>query len=105
MKIVGNCQNTADRFGSELNSLSGEMNQRITQGMNGLMNSVSLQIHRAINEAINEQVLSQLQASLRSVSELPHSDGTFRVSDRKKTLEILLAGKSEVVLELSSSET
>ena len=33
--------------GSELNRLSGELNQRITQEVNGLMNSVSLQILRA----------------------------------------------------------
>ena len=66
---AGNCQNTTEvDSGSELNRLSGELNQRITQEMNGFMNSFSLQILRGINEAINEQVLPQLRASLRSVN-------------------------------------
>ena len=51
---------------SEINRLSGEFNQRITQKMNILMNSVSSQFRRAINDAMNEQVLPQIQATLRS---------------------------------------
>ena len=51
---------------SEINRLSGELNQRITQEMNDLMNKISLQIQRAVSEAINEQVLPQIQASLIS---------------------------------------
>ena len=35
-----------DDSGSELNRLSGELSQRITQKTNGLMNSVNLQIQR-----------------------------------------------------------
>ena len=42
--------------------LSGDLNQRITQGMNDLMSSVSSQIQRAIRQAIKEQI----QATLRS---------------------------------------
>ena len=49
-------KNTQVDSGSEFIRLSGELNQRITQGMNALMSSVSLQIQRALNEAINEQV-------------------------------------------------
>ena len=48
---------------SEINRLSGELNQRITQEMNGLLNSVSLQIQRAISLAINEQVLPDMLLS------------------------------------------
>ena len=51
---------------SEINRLSGELNQRITQEINDLMGSVSLQIESAISEAINEQVLPQIQPTLRS---------------------------------------
>ena len=35
----------------------------------------------------------------------PIDDGTSRVRDRNVNLKVLLAGKSEVVLEMSSSET
>ena len=35
---------------SEINSLSGDKKQRITQDMNDFMCSVSTQLHRAINE-------------------------------------------------------
>ena len=67
--FAGNARNTTEvDSGSELNGLSGEINQRITQEMNGLMNSLSLQIQRAINDAINGQVLPQLQASVSSVN-------------------------------------
>ena len=52
--------------GSEINRLSGEFNQRITQETNDLMSSASIQIQGAINETINEQVLPQIQATLRS---------------------------------------
>ena len=53
--------------GSELNRLSVEINQKITQEMNGLMNSGSLPI-QAIKETINEQVLPEVQASLKAVN-------------------------------------
>ena len=59
--FAGNGQNTTELDScSKLNRLSGELNQRIKQEMNGLMKSVSLQIQRAKNEAIYEQVLPQL---------------------------------------------
>ena len=62
-----NGQNSGENdSSSELNRLSGELNQRFTQKTNGLMNSVSLQIQRAVTEAINEHVLPQIQASLKS---------------------------------------
>ena len=50
--------------GSELNRLSGELNQRITREMSDFMSSASSQIQTAINEANNDQILSQIQASL-----------------------------------------
>ena len=60
---------------SELNRLSGDLNQRITQEVNGLMSIVSMQIQSAINEAVNEHVLSQIQAYLRSINEQPPQKG------------------------------
>ena len=85
--------------GSELNRLSGELNQSITQEINGLMNRVSLQIKTAINEATNEQVLPQLQTSLRSVyRQQSQEDGSLRARDWNINLKIVLAGKSEVAL-------
>ena len=52
--------------GSELNRLSGELNQRITREMSDFMDSVSSQIQRATNEAINDQILPQIQTSLKA---------------------------------------
>ena len=52
----------------EINALSVQLNQGVTQEMDGLMSSVGIQIQRAINEAIKEQVLSQIQASLGTSS-------------------------------------
>ena len=63
--------NSETKYSNELNHLSLEINQRITQQMKRLMNSVNLQIQRAISEAINEQFLFQLHASLRSLNEPP----------------------------------
>ena len=51
---------------SELNRLSGELNQRITREMSDFMSSVSSQIQRAISESISDQILPQIQASLRA---------------------------------------
>ena len=63
---AGNGQNSRETdSSSEINRLSGELNQRITQELND-MNSVSSQIQRAISEAINDQVLPQIQATLES---------------------------------------
>ena len=39
---------------SEINRMSGDLNQRITQQMNDFMSSVSSQSQRVISEAINE---------------------------------------------------
>ena len=64
---TGNGQNSGEvDSSSEINKLSEELNQRITQEMNDRMSSVSSQRQRAINEAINGQVLPQIQATLRS---------------------------------------
>ena len=52
--------------GSELNRLSGKLNQRITREMNDFMSAVSSQIQRAINEANSDQILPQIQATLKS---------------------------------------
>ena len=52
--------------GSELNRLSGELNQMITREMSDIMSTVSSQIQRAINEAISVQLLPQIQATLKS---------------------------------------
>ena len=83
--------------------LLGEINQRITQEMNGLMNSVSLQIRRAIYEAMNEQFLPQLQASLWAVNgQQSHSGRNF--PGENVNPKILLAGRLKVVLEMNSSE-
>ena len=69
------------------------------------MNSVSLQMQRAINEAINEQVLPQRQISLRAIAvtfgQQSHCGWIFLVKDRNVNPKILLAGKLEVVLEMS----
>ena len=51
---------------SEINRLSGELNERIAQALSDLLSSVSSQTQGATNEAINEQVLPQIQATLRS---------------------------------------
>ena len=47
-------------FDSNLNHLSGKVDRRITQVLNGLLDHVNKQIQRAINEAINEQVFTQV---------------------------------------------
>ena len=52
---------------SEINRLSGERDQRITQEMNGLMNSVSLHVQKTIKEAINEQLLRTTRRMLITV--------------------------------------
>ena len=71
-RFAGNCQNSGKiDFSSEMNRLSGELNQKITQEIKCLMDTVSFQIQRTICEAIKEQVLKeqpQIQASLRSGS-------------------------------------
>ena len=41
---------------NNLDSLTGEINQRISEEVNVLIDTSNLQIQRAINEAINEQV-------------------------------------------------
>ena len=51
---------------SEINRLSGALNQRITQDLSDLMCSVNTQIQRTINEAISDQVLPQIEATIRS---------------------------------------
>ena len=51
---------------AEFNSLSGELNLRITR--DEVMNSVSVQIQRVINDAISNQVLPQIQNALRAGS-------------------------------------
>ena len=62
---AGNGHNSCETdSSSDINRLSGELNQRITQEMNDLMSSVRSQIQKAISEAINEQVLPQIQATL-----------------------------------------
>ena len=64
---AGNSQNSREADSScEINRLSGELNQSITQETNDVMSILSSQIQRAISEAINEQVLHQIQATLRS---------------------------------------
>ena len=55
-------------YSSEFIRLSVELNQRITQEMDGLMSSVGIRIERAISEAITEQVLHQIQSFLRAGS-------------------------------------
>ena len=50
----------------EFNRFSGELNQRIFQGMGDFMSSVSSQIQRVINEATNDQILPQIQATLKT---------------------------------------
>ena len=59
-----NCHNSREvDSSSEINKLSLELNQRITQEMNDLISSKSSQIRRAINRVINDhQVLPQIQA-------------------------------------------
>ena len=52
--------------GSELNRLSGELNQRITREMSDFMSTISSQIQRAINETVSDQILPQIQATLKS---------------------------------------
>ena len=52
---------------SEFNRLTGELNQRITQGMGDLLSIVSSQIQKDINETISDQIWPQIQATLRSV--------------------------------------
>ena len=47
---------------NEMNRLTGKLNQRIAQEINGLMSSVSMQMQRVINQAIKEQVVPQMQA-------------------------------------------
>ena len=67
MGYAGNGHNSREVDStSDINKLSGELNQSITQEMYDLMSSLSSQIPRAISEAINEQVLSQVQATSRS---------------------------------------
>ena len=64
---AGNGQNSREvDSSSELNTLSGELNQRIIHHKNDSMSSVSSQIQRNINEAKNEKVLPQRQGILRS---------------------------------------
>ena len=46
---------------AEINSLSSELNSRISREMDEMMNSVSVQIQRAISDAISTQVLPQIQ--------------------------------------------
>ena len=61
---AGSGQNSENaNSSSEINRLSGDLNQRITQEMNDPMCSVSTQKQRAINEAVSEQVLPQIQAT------------------------------------------
>ena len=65
--FAGNGQNSREAdSNSEINRLSGDLSQKITQEMNDLMCSVSSQIQRVISEAINEQLLPQIQAPLRT---------------------------------------
>ena len=52
---AGNCQNSREvDSSSEINRLSGELKQRVTQEMNDFLCNVSSQIQRAINDAISE---------------------------------------------------
>ena len=80
-RFAGNGQSSGEIDSSSvIIMLSGELSQRLTQGMNGLMNSVSLQIQRAISEAINEQVLPQNQASLMPGSgQMPQKGWNFPI--------------------------
>ena len=67
--FVGHVHNSeGTESSSEFNRLSEELNQRISQEMDGLMSSVGIQIQRAVSEAITEQVLPQIQASPRAGS-------------------------------------
>ena len=51
-RFAGNGHNSGEIDSSgEIYRLSGELNQRFIQEMNGLMNKVSLQIQRATSEA------------------------------------------------------
>ena len=55
---AGNGQNSREVDSScEINRLSGELNQRITQEMNDHRTSVSTQIQRAINGASRSKLL------------------------------------------------
>ena len=68
--LAGNGHSTSE-IGSNnnFNRLTGEIYQRLTQEMNGLMDSFNLEIQRAMNVAINEQVFSSIQASFRALNE------------------------------------
>ena len=91
---------------SEINMLSGELNQRITQKMNDLMSSVSSQIQRAISEAINEQVLPQIQAALGSgSSQMPQKGWNVMTERPEYRSEGNLNPKLEAAQEMSSPET
>ena len=72
--FAGDGQSSEVNSSIELCRLSGELNQRISQEMNGLISSVSMQIQRAINAAIYELML-QIQASLRYINEQPLQRG------------------------------
>ena len=68
--FAGNGQNSREGdFSSEINRLSGELNQTISHEMNDLISSVISQIQNDISEAIIEQVLRQIQSTLRSGQE------------------------------------
>ena len=86
---VGNGQNSREvDCSSEMNRLSGKLNQRITQEMKDFVSNVSSQTQRAINE----QVLPQIQATLRSEpGQVPNRrsrvEGMSRVEDRNVDLK------------------
>ena len=105
-RFAGNGQNSgAIDSSSVMYRLLGELNQRLTQVMNGLINSVTLQIQRAISEAINEQVLPQNQASLMSGSgQMPPKGWNFPTERPEWNLDQkeLSTARSEVVHGTSS---
>ena len=95
----------------ELKRLSGEVNQRITQEVDGLMSSDSMQFQRAINEAIKEQVLPQIRASFMSLNEQqPQKGWNFpaerpeRKSENASNRNIRCSSRDELPQSLNDSD-
>ena len=55
---------------AEINSLSSELNSRLSREMDEMAGSVNTQIQKAISDAISNQILPQIQNALRAVSGL-----------------------------------
>ena len=104
-RIDGNVHSTIE-IGSNnnLNHLTGEINKRTAQEMNGLMDSFNLQIQRATNEAINEHVLPQIQASRRTLNEqTTEREGNVRRERSERHSEMPSDITTDVVLEMRFS--